>query len=85
MKAKSLKNRFSIWPVVYSSVSFLLSISLHGDHFSVFRAMSYSNLFVCVKQDNGPFMALILLCDKYIQAWVLLLLTLHMHASTAIF
>ena len=37
--------------------------ALHDDHFSVFSAMSYSRLFVCVIQ-NIPFRGLILLCDN---------------------
>ena len=57
--------------------------ALHDDHFSVFSAMSYSCLLVCVIQ-NIPFCGLILLCDN-IEACVLLLLTLHMHVSTTIF
>ena len=93
-KAKSLKNRFSteILSVVYSFVSFLLSISpgpppiMHCMVItSVSSVLCHTPAFLSVIQDSSPCHGLILLCDRYTQACVMLLLTKHMHASTAIF
>ena len=66
-------------------VSFLLSISPlpHAImHCKVISSVSYSSLFVCVIQDDNPLSYCVI---GYIQVCVLLLLTLHMHVSTAIF